>query len=162
MKNPPIKMVFREWNGALAYVGSAGIAGLLNAASVGVVKDRISVDVAANLDSVLLALTGVSMLVIALQFLYARAIGEGNRAPASQGLALSVAVSVAIAGVAYLLIDSSIGFKLEIALWLGLAALFSLVACARLATLLINQEWTSICFLVLLGGVGRLALWNVS
>ena len=162
VKNPPIKLVFREWNGALAYVGSAGIAGLLNAASVGVVKNRVTADVAANLDSVLLALTGVSMLVIALQFLYARAIGEGNRVPASQGLVISAVVSVAVAGVAYLLIDSSIGFKLEIALWLGLASLFSLVACARLATLLINQEWTSICFLVLLGGIGRLALWNVS
>ena len=162
VKNPPIKMVFREWKGALTYVGSAGIAGLLNAASVGLVKDQVTAEMAANLDSILLALTGVSILVIALQFLYARAIGEGNRAPASQGLALSAAVSVAVAGVAYLLIDSSIGFKLEIALWLGLASLFSLVACARLATLLINQEWTSICFLVLLGGVCRLVLWNFS
>ena len=162
VKNPPIKMVFREWNGALAYVGSAGLAGLLNAASVGLVKNQVTADVAANLDSILLALTGVSMLVIALQFLYARAIGEGNRAPASQGLVLSAVVSVAVVGVAYLLVDSSIGFKLEIAVWLGLASLFSLIACARLATLLINQEWTSICFLVLLGGVGRLALWKVS
>ena len=128
-------MVFREWNGALAYVGSAGLAGLLNAASVGLVKNQATADVAANLDSILLALTGVSMLVIALQFLYARAIGEGNRAPASQGLVLSAVVSVAVVGVAYLLVDSSIGFKLEIAVWLGLASLFSLIACARLATL---------------------------
>jgi hypothetical protein len=61
-------MVFRDWNGALAYVASAGLAGLLNTASIGLVKDRVTTDTAANLDSILLALTGVSMLVIALQF----------------------------------------------------------------------------------------------
>jgi hypothetical protein len=155
-------MVFRDWNGALAYVGSAGLAGLLNAGSVGMVKNHVTADTATNLDSILLALTGISMLVIALQFLYARAIGEGNRASSSQGLVLSAAVSVAVAGVAFLLVDSSVGFKFEIAVLLGLATFLSLIACARLATLLINQEWTSICFLLLLSAVSRLVLWNIS
>ena len=155
-------MVFRDWNGALAYVASAGLAGLLNTASVGMVKDRVTVGTAANLDSVLLALTGLSMLVIALQFLYARAIGEGNRAPASQGIGLSIMVSVAVAGVAFVLIDSTFGFRFEIAVWLGLASLLSLVACARLATLLINQDWVPICSLVVFSAVSRMVLWNIS
>ena len=76
VKNPAIKMVFRDWGGPLVYVGSAGFAGLLNTASTDSVKGQVSTDVAVNLDSILLALTGASMLVIALQFLYARAIGE--------------------------------------------------------------------------------------
>ena len=154
-------MVFRDWNGALAYVGSAGLAGLLNAVSVGMVKNHVTADTATNLDSILLALTGVSMLVIALQFLYARAIGEGNRASSSQGLVLSAAVSVAVAGIAFLLIDSSVGFKFEIAVFLGMATFLSLIVCARLATLLINQEWTAICFLVILSAASRLVLWNI-
>jgi len=161
VKNPAIKTVFRDWGGALVYVGSAGFAGLLNTASTDSVKGQVSTDVAFNLDSILLALTGVSMLVIALQFLYARAIGEGNRASMRQGVALSLLLSVGVAGVAYLLIDSSTGFKFEIAVWLGLASLFSLIACARLATLLINQEWTSICFLVVLSAASRLVMWNI-
>lgn len=156
------KRVLRDWSGALAYIGSAGLAGLLNGVSLGTVKDNVTIDIENNLNQVLFVLTAVSMLGFTLQFFYARAIGEGNRVPASQGLMLSSVVSVAVAGVACLLIDSSIGSKPEIAVWLGLASLFSLVACARLATLLINQEWTSICFLVLLSGVGRLALWNIS
>jgi len=155
-------MVFRNWGGALVYVGSAGFAGLLNTASTDSVKGQVSVDVAVNLDSILLALTGVSMLVIALQFLYARAIGEGNRASMYQGVALSLLLSIGVAGVAYLLIDSSTGFKFEIAVWLGLASLFSLIACAGLATLLINQEWTTIGFLVVLSAASRLVLWNIS
>ena len=161
VKNPAIKMVFRDWGGPLVYVGSAGFAGLLNTASIDSVKGQVSTDVAVNLDSILLALTGASMLVIALQFLYARAIGEGNRASMRQGVALSLLLSVGVAGVAYLLIDSSTGFKFEIAVWLGLASLFSLAACARLATLLINQEWTSICFLVVLSAASRLVMWNI-
>jgi hypothetical protein len=155
-------MVFRDWNGALAYVASAGLAGLLNTASIGLVKDRVTTDTAANLDSILLALTGVSMLVIALQFVYARAIGEGNRAPAAQGVGLSIAASIVVAGIAFLMIDSTFGFRFEIAVWLGLASLLSLVACARLATLLINQEWVPICALVLFSAVSRLVLWNYS
>jgi len=162
VKNLTSKMVFDEWNGALAYVGSAGIAGLLNAISVGVVKDRVTADAAANLDSILLALTGVSMLVIALQFLYARAIGAGNRVPASQGVVLSIVASFVVAGVAFGLIESTLRFKFQIAFWLGLVTLLSLIACARLATLLINQEWVSICFLVVLSAVSRTVLWNVS
>ena len=155
-------MVFRDWGGALVYVGSAGFAGLLNTASIGRVKGQVSSEVAVNLELILLALTGVSVLVIALQFLYARAIGEGNSASLREGVVLSFLLSVGVAVVAYLLIDSSIGFKFEIVVCLGLVSLFSLLACARLATLLINQEWTSICFSVLLGCVTRLVLWNVS
>jgi dolichyl-phosphate beta-glucosyltransferase len=162
VENLKIKMVFRDWNGALAYVGSAGIAGLLNTASVSMVKDHLTSDTAANLDSILLALTGVSMLVIALQFLYARAIGQGNRAPMSQGVVFSFVISTVVAGVAFLLIESTLGFKTEIALWLGIATFLSLVMCARLATLLINQEWIPICLLVLLSAAGRLVLWNIT
>ena len=162
MKNPAVKKIFRDWNGALVYVASAGVAGLLNTASVGMVKDQVTADTAANLDSILLALTGVSMLVIALQFVYARAIGEGNRAPTSQGLGLSIVVSLVVAGIAFLIVDSTFGFRLEIAVWLGVASLLSLVACARLATLLINQAWAPICALVLVSAVSRLALWNFS
>ena len=113
MKNPAVKIILRDWNGALAYVASAGVAGLLNTASVGMVKDQVTADTAANLDSILFALTGVSMLVIALQFVYARAIGEGNRAPMSQGLGLSVVASLVVAGIAILIVDSTFGFVLD-------------------------------------------------
>ena len=162
VKQHAFKMALSNWNGPLAYVGSAGIAGILNTVSAGMVKEKLAVDTATNLESILLALTGVSMFVIALQFIYARAIGEGNRAPVSQGFLLSIVAAATVIAACYWLIDSTLIFKFEIAFWLGLATFLSLIACARLATLLINQEWGAICFLVLLGAGIRLILWNIS
>jgi hypothetical protein len=156
------KVFFHEWCGPLAYVGIAGFSGLINIAASEMLKDRISDDVAVSLNSISLSLISVSLLATTLQFLYARAIGVGNQASTNVGLYSSLLISIGVAGAAYILIDSSFYFKVEIAAWLGLATLFSLISCARIATLLINEEWTPICYLAIFGAASRFLLWNIS
>jgi hypothetical protein len=162
MINAKTKVFFQEWCGALVYICIAGFAGLINYASLEMLKDRISDDVAVNLDLIVLSLTAISLLATNLQFLYARSIGVGNRSSTYVGIYSSFLISIGVAGVAYILIDSSFHFKVEIAVWLGLATLFSLISCARIATLLINEEWTSICSLAIIGAASRFVLWNIS
>ena len=153
--------MLRNWNGPLTYVISAVIAGLINAVSVSIVGGQLSSEVASDLDAVLVAFTSISLLAISMQFLYARGIGHGGRAPLLQGVMPSAIFSFGIFIASFLLIDSTTQFRFWSSVLVAVAGFFALIPSARLATLLINQRWRPICIAVVLAALSRMILWSI-
>ena len=153
--------MLRNWNGPLTYVISAVIAGLINAVSVSIVGGQVSSGVASDLDAVLVAFTSISLLAISMQFIYARGIGQGGRAPLLQGVLPSAIFSLGIFIASFLLINSTTQFRLWTSALVAIAGFFALIPSARLATLLINQKWQPICVAVVLAALSRMVLWSI-
>ena len=116
---------------------------------------------ARELRTILSGLTGVSFLGLCLQFMYARAIGSGNKISWTAGFLVSFGTSIAVLGVTFLAIESSQSFRIETAILVALATFLSLYSATKFANLLINQEWIKIGVLVLAGSILRLCLWRL-
>ncbi len=155
-----ISAVKKPWLGPFTYVLSALLAGLINVGSFSRLEKQISLSVLSDVKGVLAVLTTVSLLGMALQFVYARAIRPSRRAAWSAGLTPALFVGLATSGTIFLGTDSSMDFRISVAVWIGLAALTGLLPVGILATQLRNSRWLPICLYVIVTPVLRLVVWE--
>jgi hypothetical protein len=155
-----ISAVKKPWLGPFTYVLTAFIAGLINVGSFARLERQISLTVLSDVKGVLAILTTVSLLGMALQFVYARAIRPTGRAAWNAGLTPAFFVGLAMSVTIFLGTDSSMDFRISVAVWIGLATLTGLLPVGILATQLRNSKWLPICFYVIVTPVLRLFIWE--
>ena len=156
-----ISSVGKTWLGPFAYVFAASFAGLINLGSFTRLEGQISSPVLNDLKGVLAVLTTVSLLGMALQFVYARAIRPSRRGAWSLGLTPAIFVALATSGTIFVGTDSSLDFRISVAVWIGLATFTALLPVGILASLLINSKWSPICFIAVFAAVSRLLIWEI-
>jgi Glycosyl transferase family 2 len=149
-----------RWGSLSIYVVSAFLAAYVNSWSLNRALLKVENEVAQNLRTVLLGFTAISVLVLGLQFLFARVIGHGRKASLFTG----VNASLVIAGIVFLTsligISSSWQFRSATGLLIATGVFLAVLPCAFVATMLINQQWKLIGILILFTAFIRALLWQ--
>jgi hypothetical protein len=161
VEQPRIKNQIRLWRDPILFILFTLSASFINYIATSSVASSSRLSTVRDLESILSGLTGVSAFALFLQFMYARAIGPGNKTSWTAGFLISIGASIVVLVVTYLAIESSQDFRSEIAVLIALVTFFSLYSATKFANLLINQEWIKIGLLVLAGAMVRFCLWQL-
>lgn len=159
---PYVRHQSRQWRGPAFFILCALLAGLLNYEATTSATSSLQPDIARDLRTILSGLTGVSFLALCFQFLYAQVIGPHNKTRWTAGFLVSSGVAIGVFLFTYIAIESSQEFQTEVAVLIAMTTFLSLFSAAKLASLLINQEWIKIGCLTLAGALLRLCLWQLA
>ena len=150
-----------NWRGPGSYIAIAFATGLINSRVLNDAVDKVPLEVSRDLKGVTAGLTGLSILGLGLQFIYARAIGPGSKAKWSVGIAFSFLFSILSFVATFVFISAATGFKVQIAALVSTAVFMGLVPSSQFASLLVNQRWIVINFVTILGALTKATLWKL-
>lgn len=149
-----------RWGSLSIYVVSAFSAAFVNSWSLDKAVLGVETEIAQNLRTVLLGFTAISVLVLGLQFLFARVIGHGRKASPFTGVNASLVITGIVFLTSFIGISSSWQFRVATALLIAAGVFLAVLPCAFVATMLINQQWTLIGILILFTAFIRALLWQ--
>jgi hypothetical protein len=149
-----------RWGSLSIYVVSAFLAAYVNSWSLNRALLEVENEVAQNLRTVLLGFTAISVLVLGLQFLFARVIGHGRKASLFTGVNASLVIAGIVFLASFIGISSSWQFRFATGLLIATGVFLAVLPCAFVATMLINQQWKLIGILILFTAFIRALLWQ--
>ena len=160
VQNTSKRASWLRWGSLSIYLVSAFLAAFVNSWSLNRALLEVENEVAQNLRTVLLGFTAVSVLVLGLQFLFARVIGHGRKASLFTGVNASLVIAGIVFLTSFIGISSSWQFRFATALLIATGVFLAVLPCAFVATMLINQQWTLIGTLILISAFIRALLWQ--
>lgn len=149
------------WRGPIAYVVLSLLSSLINLGTLKRLESRATDDVLSDVKSTLAVFTAISLTSFALQFIYARAIGQTRTGHRTLGLAPAALIAATVSIATFVTVQSSSEFRLNISAWMGVATLTALLPSGMLAVLLSNQKWVPICAFPIFVSISRLLLWEM-
>jgi hypothetical protein len=155
------KRISGSWSGQVLYVFVAFLVGFMNSRVFNSAVDASDLETSRDLKTITAGFTGVSFLGVGLQFLYARAIGSGQKATWRTGALMSAVAAVTAFVISFTAITATIQFQAQIASLVALAIFFSIFTSAQFASLLINKRWIAISSLAFLGAFLRMIFWRI-
>jgi hypothetical protein len=159
MKGANIQTILKPGSGPALYISVATIASVINFLSLHSLERKISQGVYDDLQNLLLIFVPISLLGLALQFIYARAIGKFQRARWNLALVPISLISI-LSGILTFLIGSPMASRTSTAIWMVVTVFSALIPTGTLARHLADSAWTKISLYVISVSVFRFIFWE--